>query len=134
MSLKRKSKISTEFSMSSMTDIVFLLLIFFILTSSVVREPVLRVLLPKANPDKKLTTKSIKVAVTDDGRYSVDDKILSYDNLPSAIQVALSSNPEAVVAVYGDKRVQYERVMELVKMADDMGAKVVLALEKDTKK
>lgn len=134
MSLKRKSKISTEFSMSSMTDIVFLLLIFFILTSSVVREPVLRVLLPKANPDKKLTTQSIKVAVSEDGRYSVDDKILSYENLPLAIKTELSSNPDAVVAVYGDKRVQYEKVMELVKMADDLGAKVVLALDKDTKK
>lgn len=117
-----------------MTDIVFLLLIFFILTSSVVREPVLRVLLPKANPDKKLTTQSIKVAVSEDGRYSVDDKILSYENLPLAIKTELSSNPDAVVAVYGDKRVQYEKVMELVKMADDLGAKVVLALDKDTKK
>ncbi len=119
--------------MSSMTDIVFLLLIFFVLTSAVVREPVLRVLLPKANPDKKITHKSIKVSVTEDGRYGVDSKITTFDDLPSDIQKALTENPEAVVSVYGDKHVQYEKVMEVVKLADDLGAKVVLALEKDTK-
>jgi biopolymer transport protein ExbD len=133
MSIKKQSKISKDFNMSSMTDIVFLLLIFFVLTSAVVREPVLRVLLPKANPDKKITHKSIKVSVTEDGRYGVDSKITTFDDLPSDIQKALIENPEAVVSVYGDKYVQYEKVMEVVKLADDLGAKVVLALEKDTK-
>jgi biopolymer transport protein ExbD len=134
MSLKKQSKVNKDFSMSSMTDIIFLLLIFFVLTSSVVREPVLRVLLPKANPDRKVTHKSIKVSVSEDGQYAVDTKILSFEDLPSAIISALSSNPEAVVSVYGDKRVQYEKVMEVVKLADDLGAKVVLALEKSPKK
>jgi len=133
MSFKKQSKISKEFNMSSMTDIIFLLLIFFIVTSSVVKEPVLKVLLPKANPDQKVIKKSIKVSVTEDGRYGVDTRILGFEDLPSAISAELRANPEAIVSVYGDKRVQYEKVMELVKMADDLGAKVVLALEKSTK-
>lgn len=133
MSFKKQSKISKEFSMSSMTDIIFLLLIFFIVTSSVVKEPVLKVLLPKANPDQKVIKKSIKVSVTEDGRYGVDTRVLSFEDLPLAISAELRANPEAIVSVYGDKRVQYEKVMELVKMADDLGAKVVLALEKSTK-
>ena len=119
--------------MSSMTDIIFLLLIFFIVTSSVVKEPVLKVLLPKANPDQKVIKKSIKVSVTEDGRYGVDTRVLSFEDLPLAISAELRANPEAIVSVYGDKRVQYEKVMELVKMADELGAKVVLALEKSTK-
>jgi len=133
MSFKKQSKINKEFNMSSMTDIIFLLLIFFIVTSSVVKEPVLKVLLPKANPDQKVIKKSIKVSVTEDGRYGVDTRVLSYEDLPLAISAELRANPEAIVSVYGDKRVQYEKVMELVKMADDLGAKVVLALEKSTK-
>lgn len=134
MSLRKPSKISKDFNMSSMTDIVFLLLIFFVLTSAVVREPVLRVLLPKANPDKKLTHKSIKVSVSEDGQYGIDSKLTTLENLPNDILQALKDNPDAVVSVYGDKAVQYEKVMEIVKLADDVGAKVVLALEKSTKK
>lgn len=132
MSLKKQSKISKEFNMSSMTDIIFLLLIFFIITSSVVREPVLKVLLPKANPDKNAIKKTIKLSVNNEGLYAVDSKISTYENLPSLLLKELNSNPEAVVSVYGDKRVEYEKVMQLVKMADDLGAKVVLALDKST--
>lgn len=133
MSFKKQSKVSKEFNMSSMTDIIFLLLIFFIVTSSVVKEPVLKVLLPKANPDVNVIKKSIKLSVSEDGRYGIDNAIFSFEDLPSALSVQLRSNPDAIVSVYGDKRVQYEKVMELVKLADDLGAKVVLALEKSTK-
>ena len=134
MSLRKKSKISTEFNMSSMTDIIFLLIILFIVTSSVTRESVLKVVLPKARPTDNMVKKTIKLSVTADKQYAVDQNIVSLEDLPFALQEALNANPEAVVSVHGDKKVEYEEVMNLVKIADDKGAKVVLALDKEAKK
>jgi biopolymer transport protein ExbD len=133
MTLRKKSKISKDFNMSSMTDIIFLLLIFFVLTSSVVREPVMKILLPKG-VKSNVVTQIIKVYVSEDHQYMIEDKKTTIVDLPSALQRELNNNPGATVSVHGDKRVEYEKVMELVKIADGLGAKVVLALERGSVK
>ena len=128
MSLRPRSKVRAEFNMSSMTDIIFLLLIFFVITSTVVREPVLKVLLPKgvkSNP----VTKVVHITVDRDLNYSVDDQITTFDRLPSDLSAVLSKYPGATVSVRGDKNIDYGKVMELVMIADKMDAKVVLALD-----
>ena len=128
MKLKRRNKVAAEFNMSSMTDIIFLLLIFFIITSKFTPEPILKVLLPKGS--KTTTTKQlIKVAVSTDLEYSVDDEKVSFDRLPYALDEALTTNPGATVSIYGDKRVNYEKVMDLVYMVNELGGKPVLALK-----
>ncbi len=131
MSLKKKSKINAEFSMASMTDIIFLLLIFFIITSSVVKEPVMKILLPKGVSTDKIVNKVVHVFVTEDLRYAVEKNVVNFDDLSTIIASELAKTDKPTVSVGADKRVQYERVMELVKMCDQLGAKVVLALEKD---
>ena len=131
MSLKKKSKINAEFSMASMTDIIFLLLIFFIITSSVVKEPVMKILLPKGVSTDKIVSKVVHVFVTEDLRYAVEKNVVNFDDLSTIIASELAKTDKPTVSVGADKRVQYERVMELVKMCDQLGAKVVLALEKD---
>lgn len=133
MALRKKSKITTEFNMSSMTDIVFLLLIFFILTSTVVREPVLKVLLPKGVNDAVQIKEPVRMYLNADGVYAVDgNKNVAYIDLPSALQTELSKKPNAAVSIHADKTVMYEKVMEMVSIANKSGAKVVLALEKET--
>ncbi|MBR9859465.1 biopolymer transporter ExbD [bacterium] len=130
MNLRPRGKVNADFSSSSMTDIIFLLLIFFIIISSVVKDPALKVILPKGAPTK-VVNEVINVTVDANLQYAVNENIVSYDRLPSALRSALSSKPGATVSIYGDKTVEYDEVMKLVKMADDMDAKVVLALAKD---
>lgn len=133
MSLRAKSKISADFNMSSMTDIIFLLLIFFILTSTVVREPVLKVLLPKGVKENVQVTKPIRVFLNAEGQYGIDgNKNLTIESLPSAIQEELRKNPGAPVSIHADKTVMYEKVMQMVSIANKTGAKVVLALDKES--
>lgn len=131
MSLKKQSKISTEFNMSSMTDIIFLLLIFFILTSTVVKEPILKVVLPKGIKDANQATEPIRIFVDKDLHYAINDhKNVTLESLPGLLQIELKNNPNATVSIHADKNVIYERVMELLSMANRQNAKVVLALEK----
>lgn len=130
MALKSRNKIKAEFSMSSMTDIIFLLLIFFIITSKTVKEPALKMILPKGT-NTQVLNKVIHLSVDKDLNYAVDKKKVSFDRLPSELAEVLSNNPEATVSVQADKRIEYDKVMELVKLVDEQDAKVVLALNKD---
>lgn len=129
MSLRPKSRVNTEFNASSMTDIVFLLLIFFIIISSVVKDPALKLVLPKGVNNVNPVNKVVIVSVDKDLNYAIDDKKISKGRLPSELRAVLSKTPEATVSVRGDKNIRYEDVMDLVMTADKLGAKVVLALD-----
>ncbi len=114
--------------MSSMTDIVFLLLIFFIIISSVVKDPGLRLILPKG-VKHRVVNEVIHVSVDANLNYAIDKEIMSVDRLPQALEEVLTAKPNATVSIRGDKSVAYDHVMELVMMADKLNAKVVLALD-----
>ena len=114
--------------MSSMTDIVFLLLIFFIIISAVVKDPGLRLILPKGVA-QKVVNEVIYVSVDADLSYGIGDRKIPYERLQSELQKELRSKPNATVSIRGDKSVQYDHVMKLVLMADQLDAKVVLALD-----
>jgi biopolymer transport protein ExbD len=129
MNLRKNSKINTEFNASSMTDIVFLLLIFFIIISSVVKDPALKLVLPKGTNDVNVINEVIHVSVDADLNYAVDDIKTSYNRLPLLLEEVLKDKTNATVSVRGDKNVRYEDVMNLVMTADKLGAKVVLALD-----
>lgn len=129
MNFRKNSKVNTEFNASSMTDIVFLLLIFFIIISSVVKDPALKLVLPKGVNNVNPVNKVVIVSVDKDLNYAIDDKKISKGRLPSELRAVLSKIPEATVSVRGDKNIRYEDVMDLVMTADKLGAKVVLALD-----
>jgi|TARA_B110000902_G_C14290593_1_gene580716 biopolymer transport protein ExbD len=129
MNLRKNSKVNTEFNASSMTDIVFLLLIFFIIISSVVKDPALKLVLPKGVNNVNPVNQVIVVSVDKNLDYAVDDKKTTYERLPSVLQEVLTTAPDATVSIRGDKDIRYEDVMNVVMLADKLGAKVVLALD-----
>jgi biopolymer transport protein ExbD len=129
MDLRKNSKVNTEFNASSMTDIVFLLLIFFIIISSVVKDPALKLVLPKGVNNVNPVNQVIVVSVDKNLDYAVDDKKTTYERLPSVLQEVLTTAPDATVSIRGDKDIRYEDVMNVVMLADKLGAKVVLALD-----
>lgn len=129
MNLRQNSKISTEFNASSMTDIVFLLLIFFIIISSVVKDPALKLILPKGVNDVSTVSETIVVSVDKNLNYAVNDKKTTFARLPFELREVLKGNLNATVSIRGDKDIRYEDVMNVVMLADKEGAKVVLALD-----
>jgi biopolymer transport protein ExbD len=133
MNLRSKSKISTEFSLASMSDMIFLLLIFFLITSTLVSPSGVKVVLPKGDITKP-NPESVTVSITADKRIHFDNgKIKEYtsiERLPSQLQSALSNDKDAVVAIAADKSVPYENVMEVVVLATKMKYKILLRTEK----
>lgn len=132
MAIRKRTRTSGEFGLSAMTDIIFMLLIFFILTSTVSPETILKVVLPKGVEDQHLPVKPIRVFLNAEGQYAVNEnKDVTIETLESAIESELSKNLTAPISIHADKTVRYEQVMEMVRIANKKSRKVVLALEKE---
>lgn len=130
MALKRRNKVEASFSMSSMTDLVFLLLIFFMVTSTLIAPNALKLLLPESNNQtaaKPLTT----VSITADLKYYVnidgDVRRVSFDEIEPALQKSIGDNPDAFVSLHADKTVPVEQVVKIMNIAKRNKYKMILA-------
>ena len=128
MNLGNRNKVSPDFNMSSMTDLVFLLLIFFMLTSTLVTTSALDVILPKS---KAQTVKKATVTVTIDKELnlSVNDDVVSLGHLENAILVAAASEPEAVIVLRVDETVPTGETVRVIDIAYRHDIKMVLATD-----
>jgi len=125
MGLQQKNKIDASFSMSSMTDIIFLLLIFFMLTSSFITPSGLSVNLPSSETSD-IVMQEITVTVTKDLQFSVNDQLVSRERLKSVLSPLLQGKNGQVV-LHLDKEVPVEYVVEIGGIAANLGANVSIA-------
>lgn len=126
MALKTRNKVSVAFSMSSMTDIVFLLLIFFMITSTLIHPTALKLLLPRSKHQtsaKPLTT----VSITFDNKYFIEGKEVQYSEIEPTLIKKLGNNPDIYISLHADKRVPIEKVVEIMNIAKDNNYKLILA-------
>lgn len=127
MGLQSKYKIDTSFSMSSMTDIIFLLLIFFMLTSTFITPSGLPVNLPSSK-SSSIVLQRVSVTVTPDLRFYVNDRRVTRNNLEYELQKALEGK-ESVVVLHVDRSVPVEYLVEVAGIATSLKAKVTLATQ-----
>ncbi len=126
MQLNRKNKVSTEFNMASMTDLVFLLLIFFMLTSNFVTPSGMPVNLPTTNKETPMQTVKTTVTITSDLRYFVNNKETSVDAIEYDLKTLMKGD-ENVIVLHVDKTVPTEYFVKVASIANSLGAKVSLA-------
>jgi len=127
MSLKSKHKVDPSFSMSSMTDIVFLLLVFFMLTSSFITPSGLPVSLPSSKASI-VEMQKISVTVTKDLDFYVNDKKISRGSLEAELRTKLLGN-EGVVVLHIDETVPTKEMAYVAGIATALEAKVSLAVK-----
>jgi biopolymer transport protein ExbD len=125
MGLKSKHKVDPAFSMSSMTDIVFLLLIFFMLTSSFITPSGLPVSLPSSK-SSTIVLQKVSVTITSDLQHYVNDKKVLAGNLERTIKSELKDK-EGVVVLHVDKTVPVEHLVNVAGIATSLNAKVSIA-------
>jgi len=130
MALKRKSKIAVEFSMASMTDMIFLLLIFFMLTSTVVVPNAIKVLLPQSA--QQTSAKPItRVTITSDLKYYVaygreKEKPVSFEQITPFLKDCFTREPDIYVALYADESVAYKEVVKVLNLAVQNDFRMIL--------
>ena len=129
--LKRRNRISPIFSMASMTDVIFLLLIFFMITSTVVSPNAIKVLLPQGKQQtsaKPLTRVIIDEELNFYAAFGNDKEIsLGVEDLPVFLQECALKEPEMYVALYADESVPYREIVKVLNIANENKFKMVLA-------
>mgnify|MGYP005687309171 FL=1 len=125
MNLRASNKINPLFSMSSMTDIIFLLLIFFMLTASFVTPSGLPVNLPSSK-SSKIVIQKVSVTITKDLKYFINDKESSKDNLEIMLRDAIGDK-EGLVVLHCDKDVPVEELVNIAGIATSLEAKITIA-------
>jgi biopolymer transport protein ExbD len=126
MDFKRKSKISSEFSLASMSDMIFLLLIFFLITSTLVSPNGIKVVLPKANNRPVNTPEAVNVSVDVNGEVYLNAKKTTLELLPSQLKGVLTGVENPTVGISADKSVSYDKVMEVIKIATKEKYRILL--------
>ena len=127
MNLRGRNKVSPEFSMSSMTDIVFLLLVFFLLTSPAITPDALDLILPKAK-GKSTNQQKASVSITKDGAYYVNKERVSEYSIEKELQTILAGQEEPTIILRAEEGVPIEDAVFVMDVANKNNFKVVLAV------
>jgi len=113
---KDKNKVSTEFNMSSMTDIVFLLLIFFMITSTMVTTNALDLVLPKGK-GKTDSNKSLSVSIDKDLQFFIDKNAVDETQLETQLLALMANNENKAIVLRAEKSVPHEKVVYVMDIA-----------------
>ena len=130
MNLRGRNKISPEFSMSSMTDVVFLLLIFFMLTSPAITPEALDLILPKAK-GKTTTKQNISVSITKDLQVYINKKRVSNSALEQRLKEELAGVEDPTIILRAEEGVPIEKAVDVMDIANRNRYKIVLAVKPD---
>ena len=129
MNLKGRNKITPEFNMSSMTDIVFLLLIFFMIASTLTKQlDTIEVKLPQAK-GKTENRSAITVTINKSKRFYIDDILVSKSSLQTQLLSILSKSDSRAIVLRAEKNVPIEEVVYVMGIANQNSIKIVLAVD-----
>ena len=130
MGIKKRSKVSAEFSMSSLTDIIFLLLIFFMLTANFVRVDNLE--LPKSD-SKVVAPTDVAIALRSDGKYLLNGKEMPFSSLKSAVRTEMAKvkkdKDNRTITIVAEVGVPFQRVQKVMEIAQELRLKAILATQ-----
>ena len=126
MGLRSRNKVSANFNMSSMTDIVFLLLIFFMLTSTLVSPNALKLLLPSSKA-KTLEKQTISISITKNIDFYINESKVTAASIEQELKLLIKNEKEPAIILHSDKTVAIEHVVKVMDIAYRNKYKIVLA-------
>jgi biopolymer transport protein ExbD len=132
MALKSRNKVEVGYSVAGMTDIIFLLLLFFMLTSTMIAPNAIKLLLPQSNNqtnNRPITT----VSITRDLTFYVEKTPVNLAEIEPALRQKIGNTPDPVVAIHADKTVPIEFIVDVMNIAKRNNYKVILATSPETK-
>ncbi|MBR2032453.1 MAG: biopolymer transporter ExbD [Alistipes sp.] len=132
MAIKRGSKVDKSFSQSAMTDLMFLLLIFMLIATTLINPNALKLELPKSSnqlKDKAITTVSIEQRGSEYIYYVELDKVSGIEGVERALKARLEGQEQPTVSLHCDKKVAVDEVVKVMNIAKDNGYRLILATQ-----
>jgi biopolymer transport protein ExbD len=130
MNLRKRQKGTVEVHTSALNDIMFFLLLFFLLASAVVNPQVVKLLLPRSESGQQSNAqKTVTVSISDKLEYFVEKKQVNLEGLKAAVEVYQQAAPDLTLVLYVARGVSIENTMQVFDVANQLKLKVVLAVE-----
>ncbi len=129
MNLRKRKRGAVEVHTSALNDIMFFLLLFFLLASAVVNPNVVKLFLPRSSSGQAEPQKTINVSITKDLEYFVEKEKVPYDQLFNKIEAYQKVSPDLTIILFADRTIAIENVVDLTDIANKLKVKLVLATE-----
>jgi biopolymer transport protein ExbD len=130
MNLRKKNKATVEVHTSALNDIMFFLLLFFLLASAVVNPQVVKLLLPRSESGQQSNAqKTITISISEKLEYFVEKKQVNLESLQAEVEQYQAASPDLTIVLYVARGVSIENTMQVFDVANQLKLKVVLAVE-----
>src|SRR5690606_16107475 len=129
MNFRKRQRGHVEVNTSALNDIMFFLLLFFLLASAVANPNVVKLFLPRSSSGQSIPQKTINVSITGDLEYYVEKQRVAKDDLLKSIAVYQQASPDLTIILYADRSIAIENVVELTDIANQLKVRLVLATE-----
>lgn len=129
MNLRKRQRGNVEVHTSALNDIMFFLLLFFLLASAVANPNVVKLFLPRSSSGQSIPQKTINVSITKDLEYFVEKKQVVPSQLYQSIEAYQKASPDLTIILYADRTIAIENVIELTDIANKLKVRLVLATE-----
>ena len=129
MNLRKRQRPHVEVHTSALNDIMFFLLLFFLLASAVVNPNVVKLFLPRSNSGQAIPQKTITVSINKELEYFVEKEKVPFKGLEAKILPYQLASPDLTIILYADKSIAIENVVNLTDIANKLKIKLVLATE-----
>ena len=133
MNLRRRNRAVGEVYSASLNDIMFFLLLFFLITSTLATPNVLKLLLPNAKSGTKSVKHPISISVTEDLQYAVNNTPVMPDQLESELTKLIAGQPDPTALLKVDKTIQVQNLVDLLDIGNRLKIKMVLATQSSKK-
>ncbi|MBC7758778.1 MAG: biopolymer transporter ExbD [Phormidesmis sp. FL-bin-119] len=129
MNFKKRKRGTVEVHTSALNDIMFFLMLFFLLASAVANPNVVKLFLPRSSSGQSVPQKTINISITKDLEYFVEKKPVALADLYKSIEVYQRKAPDLTIILYADRTIAIENVVEMTDIANKLKVKLVLATE-----
>lgn len=130
MNLRKRNKATVEVHTSALNDIMFFLLLFFLLASAVVNPQVVKLLLPRSESGQQSNAqKTITVSISEKLEYFVEKQQVNLESLQAEVEKYQTASPDLTIVLYVARGVSIENTMQVFDVANQLKLKVVLAVE-----
>lgn len=127
MAIKRGSKVEVNGSSASMTDLMFLLLIFLLIATTLIAPNALKLVLPQSNTQSKEDKAITTVSITADLQYFIETEAVPFNELPGKLHQKLKDEEEPTISLHCDQTVPINEVVKVMNIARDLKYKLILA-------
>ncbi len=130
MQLRRKNKSESEVSTHSLNDILFFLMMFFMIAATMANPNVIKLILPNAKSSQTMAKRQISLAITKELVYSIEGKPVPFENLKSALASAVGNKDDATVIISMDRSLEVQKLVDLLEIGNALKIKMIMATKK----